>query len=405
MNDGPLGTIPQINIDVFCENSDSANVIDEAAHDRRLARASIRILMGGVQRAVATYEDSTTPDVLIVEVQGNREAVLEQLEQLAEVCDASTHVIVLGRVNDVVLYRELTRQGVSDYLAVPFEAYNIIRSVAEIYASDDGAKPIGRTYAFMGVRGGAGSSTICHNIGSAIAEYFDTATVIADFDLAFGTLALNFDEDTSLNISEVVFDPSRVDKVLLERLLVPHSKKLSLLCAPGNVTRNYDLPERAADAIVDNLRTMVPVTLLDIPNGWSSWQHHSLSSVDEIILVCSPDLGSLRSVKQLMDLFERERPNDKPPRVILNQVAVPKREEILAEEFKAIGADLIGTIPFDAYSFSISANNGKTLIEMDESSKISGDIIRVAAEVIGKRLNEAPQRDSIFDKLLSKVKK
>ena len=398
MNEGPIGTIPQINIDVFCENTDAAAVIEEAASDRRMSRASIRVLMGGVARALTTYDDTTTPEVMIVEVQGNRDNVLTQMERLAEVCDVNTNVIILGRVNDVLLYRELTRMGVRDYLAAPFDVYTIIRSISEIFGTE-GAKPIGRAYAFMGVRGGAGASTLAHNIGMAISDTFDTATVIADFDLAFGTLSLNFNQDSSMNISEVLFDPSRIDSVLLERLLTPYTKKLNLLAAPCSVLRTYDLPERAADAILDNLRTMVPVVILDIPNGWASWHHHSLLSSDQIILVCTPDLACLRSTKQLIDLFIRERPNDVPPRIILNQVGMPKREEIHPEEFETgIGEKLLGTVSFDAKEFSIAANNGAVLVEKSADTKVGNEITKIAAALIGKKLNDTPQKSSFFSR-------
>ena len=38
---------------------------------------------------------------------------------LAEVCDPGTKVVVIGHVNDVPLYRELIRRGVSEYLVAP----------------------------------------------------------------------------------------------------------------------------------------------------------------------------------------------------------------------------------------------------------------------------------------------
>ncbi|MDR1828922.1 MAG: AAA family ATPase [Methylobacteriaceae bacterium] len=405
MSEGPLGTIPQINIDVFCENADAAQVIKESAADRRMSRASIRVLMGGIPRALTAYEHDTTPEVVVVEVQGNRDNILSQIEDLADVCDINTQVIILGRVNDVVLYRELIRRGVRDYLAAPFDVYSIIRSISELFGAE-GNKPIGKAYSCMGVRGGAGCSSIVQNIGMALAGAFDTATVLVDFDLAFGTLALNFNEDSQQNILEVIFDPTRVDNVLLERLLLPYNKKLSLLCAPYATTRTYDIPERAADAIIDNLRTMVPVTILDIPNGWSSWQSHSLMSADEIILVCNPDLASLRSTRQLLDLFQRERPNDQPPKVILNQVGMPKRdlEEIDPGEFEAgLNTKLLGTVSFDANAFAASANNGKPLVETDPDNPVSKEIIRIAGELIGRRIEE-PARKSPLD-FLSKFTK
>ena len=52
--------------------------------------------------------------------------LLEQLGALAEVCDPGTKVIVIGAANDIALYRELIRRGVSEYLVPPL---NPLRSI------------------------------------------------------------------------------------------------------------------------------------------------------------------------------------------------------------------------------------------------------------------------------------
>src|SRR5262249_45243763 len=82
-------------------------------------RAHLDIQFGGIMAAVRTYGGTHTPNVLVVETEGGRDTVLAELSHLADVCDSSTKVIVVGHVNDVVLYRELIRSGVSEYLVAP----------------------------------------------------------------------------------------------------------------------------------------------------------------------------------------------------------------------------------------------------------------------------------------------
>ena len=68
--------------------------------------------------AIEAYRSAPTPNVIILETEG-RNDILPGLDQLATVCDAGTRVIVIGRINDVTLYRELVRRGVSDYVIAP----------------------------------------------------------------------------------------------------------------------------------------------------------------------------------------------------------------------------------------------------------------------------------------------
>jgi pilus assembly protein CpaE len=97
-------------------------------------------------------------------------------------------VVVVGRVNDVELYRELMRRGVSEYLVAPLNPLHLIEVISGLYL-DPGCSPIGRVVAFVGARGGVGSSTIAHNVGWCIAEELHINTTIVDLDLPFGTRA------------------------------------------------------------------------------------------------------------------------------------------------------------------------------------------------------------------------
>jgi pilus assembly protein CpaE len=183
--------VPRISIDAFCEFPDTLGTLEHAAADRRLSKAHVNIQSGGVHAAVKFFVDHPTPNLIIVETRGQGDDVIAELEQLATVCDETTKVIVIGRMNDVQLYRELTRRGVSEYLVAPLSTLHIIETIANLYVTAK-APPIGRVVVFAGARGGVGASTLAHNVGWCIAEGLKIDTAIIDFDLAFGTVGLNF---------------------------------------------------------------------------------------------------------------------------------------------------------------------------------------------------------------------
>jgi pilus assembly protein CpaE len=161
--------VPRISIQAFCEFPDTGTVLQRAGADRRLAKAQFSVQLGGIQSAVEHFSGQVTPNLLIVETRlGGREALAE-LDRLAEVCDPATKVVVLGRVNDVELYRELMRRGAAEYLVAPLDPIHLIEVISGLY-SDPDRRPLGKVVAFMGARGGAGASTICHNVGWCIAE-------------------------------------------------------------------------------------------------------------------------------------------------------------------------------------------------------------------------------------------
>ena len=157
-----------------------------------------------------------------------------------------------------MLYRELVRRGVSDYLIAPVAVLDVVQAISDLFCAPD-AEPVGRTIAVVGAKGGVGASTVAHNVAWAIARELSLATVVADLDLAFGTAGLDFNQDPPQGIAEAVFAPERLDATLVDRLLSKCTDHLSLLAAPAMLDRTTDLVETALDGLFDILRATVPV--------------------------------------------------------------------------------------------------------------------------------------------------
>jgi pilus assembly protein CpaE len=395
--------IPRINIHVFCDNQQTAEAMQMAASDRRMARAHTTLQMGGIMAAAQVYQSQATPNVLLVESHGSRDVILSELAALAEVCQPDTKVIVIGHLNDVVLYRELIRQGVSEYLVAPLHQLQVIETISNLYQNPKSA-PLGKVIAFVGSKGGVGSSTIAHNTAWMMSKRFDTETVITDLDLAFGTAGLNFNQDVSNGIVDALGQPDRLDATLIERLLTKLGDKLSLLSGPGGVDREVNIEAHAIETILNAMRTSVPCIIVDVPNMWAPWIKYTLMHADQVVITATPELASLRNTKNFVDLLKAARPNDLPPKLILNQVGVPKRPEIPAADFgKAVGVDVSCVIPYDAQTFGTAQSNGQMLLEVSAKTKAAEALSNFVQLLTG---TEKPAKKSaklslspIFDKL------
>jgi pilus assembly protein CpaE len=106
-----IAPAPRVSVQAFCETVETAAAVQAAGEDRRLSRAHLKAQMGGIVAANEAYSTSPTPNVIVIETEGRGNDILTGLDQLANVCDAGTKVIVVGRLNDVLLYRELMRRG------------------------------------------------------------------------------------------------------------------------------------------------------------------------------------------------------------------------------------------------------------------------------------------------------
>jgi pilus assembly protein CpaE len=379
----PVAQVPRINIHTFCDNQQTAEVMQSAAMDRRMSKAHVTIQLGGIPAAVQVYQGQPTPNLLVVESRGSRDQVMNELGHLAQVCQPTTKVVVIGHLNDVILYRELMKQGISEYMVAPLNQMQFIETVANLY-QDPKSEPLGKIYAFVGAKGGVGSSSIAHNTAWLLSKNHALETVITDLDLAFGTAGLNFNHDAMGGMLDALGQPDRVDTTLLDRLLTKLGDKLSLLSAPGGVDRDFSIEAHAVDTVLSVIRQSVPAVVVDVPNMWAPWIKYTLLHADDVVITSTPELASLRNTKNLVDFLKASKPNDRPPRLIINQVGVPKRPEIPAADFaKAVGIEPSMVIPHDPQSFGTAQSNGRMIQDVAPKSKSAELLTSFASSLVG----------------------
>jgi pilus assembly protein CpaE len=402
LSDDYIAPAPRVSVQAFCENTATADALQSAGLDRRLAKAHLTIKMGGMETAIETYHSVPTPNVIILETKAGCN-ILDGLDQLATVCDAGTRVVVIGSDDDVAPYRELVRRGVSDYVIGPVETLDVVRAICGLFSASE-AVAVGRIIAVVGAKGGVGASTIAHNLAWAIARDLALDSVVIDLDLAFGTASLDYNKDPLQGIANAVFANERPDSAFIERLLSKCNDHLSLLAAPATLERVYDFGADAFDAIFDTLRLTTPVIVLDIPHQWSGWTRRALVGADDILIVAEPDLANLRNTKNMLSMLKAARPNDRPPLYCLSQVGMSKRPEISPREFaKAIEGAPIASIPFDPKMFGTAANNGQMIAEISASHRISKIFVQIAHQVTGRGEAKKP-RGSLFSPILKKLR-
>ncbi len=377
-------TIPRIAIHVFAERQDTLAAAERAGQDRRMARATTQIRVGGIPAAVDAYNQEPTPPLVIVECMQDPGTLLSQVDRLAEVCDAGTKVVVIGATNDIILFRELMKRGVSEYLVAPIQPLQLIAAIGGLFS--DPAQPfVGRSIAFVGARGGSGSSSVAHNTAYAMSEKIGANTVIVDYDLPFGTAGLDFNQDPLNGVADALGQPDRLDPVLLDRMMVRCTDKLSLFAAPATLDNDWEISAEAFEEVTTQIRGTAPFVVLDLPHIWSGWMRRTLIAADEVVVVATPDLASLRNAKNMIDLIRSGRPNDAPPCLVLNQVGVPGRPEISAKDFgAALGVHPSLSIPFDAKLFGAAANNGQMILDMGAKSK-AAEAFQLLAQLVSRR--------------------
>ena len=379
-----VARIPHITLHAFCQAPETASAFTTAFADRRMSCVNAKVHSGSIVAARDLYQRVASPNLVLIESSAELDQLRIQLDALADVCQSNTQVVVIGSANDIGVYRELLALGVSEYIVAPVDPIAVISTVSRLYQGAD-ARKLGRTFAFVGAKGGVGSSTVANNVAAEIARQHGCDVVVMDLDLPFGTAGLDFGLDSSVGIAQALEDPARLDELLLERLLGKYGDHVRVLTAPATVLQCHDPQQDALARLIDLAQASFPFVVLDIPHVWTTWAKKTLLSADEVVITASPDLANLRNAKNLIELLIGARANDARPKLVLNQVGVPRRSEVKPAKLAAVlEIEPTASLAFEPSLFSSAANAGRMIADVSAKSAAARSFARIAESVTGR---------------------
>lgn len=347
--------------------------------DARLARTESVIARGGLDGAAIFCAAHQRPDLLVIDTTLRGAAMLASLDRLLEAAGAEAKIIILGALNDVTLLRELAARGVDEYMVWPVKPDELAGAACALFADVDKARVI----AVIGARGGIGASTVAHNIAWSIAERQRARTTLVDLDLPFGTAAFDFRLTPQKSLGDVLHAEEPPSDVALERVAARRSDRLTIISAPATPQHDGDLELKAAQALVASARRLSSFVVLDLPHQWEPWIKQALFAADEIVLVSSPDLASLRNTDNIAKLIKNEQKRD--PIVVLSMAGVPKRPEVPHKEFAhALGLAPACSFSFEPNLFAAAALTGQMLGEIAPGSSAAMQIDQLATLLTGR---------------------
>jgi pilus assembly protein CpaE len=391
--------LSRVTIDAVALTPATAEVLKEVRDNRLLAKSRMEVHPGGLTGAILAYQDKPSPQVVVVEEEDDDATLLGRIDQLAELCEPGTRVIVIGRLNDIKLYRTLTGRGVSEYLLIPVNRAQVMDALLGLFA-DPGASPRGKVIAVWGARGGAGASTLAQNLAWSLSTQLGEDVAYVDLDLAFGTSVLAFNLEAKQGVAELLAQPDRLDSVLLDRFLLPYDDHLKVLSSAADIRNIPVISVEAIDRLLEIASRMVPALVLDVPHVWADWSEHILAAADEVVLVARPELASLRDCKTLFDVMSSRRSEAAAIRLVLNGLDAARKSQLTAKDFEeTLGARPALLVPLEPALFGDAGNNGQMLGEVAKSHKVVELIAGFALQLAGRgpaRKAAAPKRKSLL---------
>jgi pilus assembly protein CpaE len=394
--------IQRVEIHAFTTGADAKTALESALADRRLTKVRPAYFAGSMELAARKYEGEGSPQLLIVETEDPAPAIFNQLDRLSEVCRPGTDLILLGRHNDVALYRQLAKRGVHEYIPLPADPAHLVDAVLTVCADPHDAKQA-RLISFIGASGGAGSTTVANNVAWRLGKLHDGEVALVDLDLAFGTVGLDFNLESPQTSAHALAQADRLDSQMLERFLVKHNENLALLTSPADCNNPAEIDIGALDQLLKTLRRNATWVVVDLPRTWTGWVRHVLEASDEIVLTAAPSLASLRNAKAAADILNGDQKQNSRVRVVLNRAGANPKSEIPVRDFsKTLGAAPAIVVPYEPALFAQAANLGQLAGETRKGQRVLEPFNKLAGLVSGRAEKRKPRRSaSMIGKLMS----
>lgn len=371
--------------------------------NRRMRRSTVHVQAGGVPAALEFLSGNPTPQMLILESDAAGEALFQELAKVAEVCDPNSRVVVLGQQNDINIYKELMSMGLSEYACGAVTPDHLFAIIERIFSNNANAS-LGRVIAFIGARGGVGSSAVAANTAYALGQMFKEGVILIDLDLSFGTAAISLNMQQSLSITDALSQPDRLDNVLIERFLMKYDDQMRVIPSPSSVAGPLDISVEAFEVLMKLVRPMASFVVLDMPHTWSPWVQDIVLDANEVVVTALPDLANARDVKNLFELLVPKRGVDAPVRLVFNRAGLSKTSELTAKDFEdAASVRPAAVIPFEPKVFAAALNSGNLVVQASKGSKAAKQFTKLAT-VVSARILETEKSKSLLTRLRKLLK-
>ena len=372
-------------IAILPENND-VEFVNQIIKGVNLGENSFSVIIGTPENAVTLLSKRiSSPRYLLIDIGNLGKNSLNEIDAVAEYCEAGTRVVVIGLENDLNFYRELRKRGIVDYFVKPANITDVQQALFGNIVSAKTSGGDGKVICFMSAASSDGSSTIAINTAYAITTEYKKSVVLVDMDYQFGMIAKNLDLPHKFGIKEVFDNPGRgIDSTLIESVTIPYkNSKLKVISAPNALIDFPHITQELISDLINTLKKDYDFVVIDLPHIWTPLVSSSLKNADYAVMVAQLWLRSISHSSRLLAAWSSVGINKNNITLVANRSGAKFKEAISASDFeKVCGLPFIFYFLNDTKSVIAAENNGRTILE-DIKSDL-GDQFRQFAEYFVK---------------------
>ena len=349
----------------------------------QLSFPNATIRSGGIARAIQHLGAERSPETIIVDISGT-DMPASRVHDLAQVCEPGVTVIAIGDRNDIGLYRDLVRAGVSEYIVKPATPQLLAKALSAQPAAAEGSpisRKLGKMVAVVGARGGVGTTTLAINLAWYLANRQKRRIILLDLDLQNGDCALALNLRPTPGLCEALVNPLRIDSVFLERAMAVHGERLFVLSAEEPLRADAEFRTEAVEMLVGVLRTQFHYVIVDLPRLSGAPYRRSLDMADIRVIVADQTLRSVRDTVRLRAALGEDNAAHRNL-LVVNRCGEGGRYAMTLEEMARVELRPKVVIPFRPKLFTAAG--------LARRSRFTDGVAALATEISGKMPERNP---------------
>ena len=302
--------------------------------------------------------------ICIIDLDPDRDLALETATALQQLLGAKVMSIAVSKKSGSTLIIDAMRAGCVEYLSKPVEPEQLSQALVRLRVRCTPSKeiaPSGRMLAFMGARGGAGTTTVVVHLATFLVQLCGKKTVIVDQQRQLGHVALYMGlQPPKYHFYDLVRNVNRLDSELLRSFLLHASSGVDVIAAPDEL---FALTEATVDDVhrtMRFLRETYEYVLVDCPHGLGRLNVATIDDCDQLFLVATPDVPALRDLSRYANRLAQYNFPPGKLNVAINRFR-SKGEVRLDEIAKAVRQPVAVTIPNSSNELIEAMNSGKPL--------------------------------------------
>ncbi len=279
--------------------------------------------------------------------------------------------------------------GAADVLLLPQSSETLMFALHKASAAS-GTTHDGKIVTVFSPKGGSGKTVLATNIAAATARA-GIHTLLVDFDLQFGDAALMLAVSPRATISDMAGSSGDVDIEKLNAFVNSDARNdLALLAAPRRPEEAEIVRQSDLEAVLDAARNGYEAIVVDTGPLFDGPMIAALDRSDQLILVCTPEVTSLKNVRIGLETIDRLGfPRD---RVLIVANRIGASGGIVMREMEdALGVEIGFELPDDP-GVPAAVNRAIPSVLSDEKGRFSKAVSELATSLFAEPV--VPEQNS-----------